>query len=165
MDDARNGSDLCVACGLCCKGMFHEQARAFPEEVPWLETKGFTVSADPQGLTFSLPCSYLGATGCSLYQERPKTCRTYQCRLLIRYLEGEVSLEQALETVEQVHELRSQILRKLEVENPTRNLWQLIRSHEPENLEPETSLDIASLLHLSARHFDARGKDVKVLTP
>ena len=162
MGDTRNGSSLCVACGLCCQGMFHEQARAFPEEVAWLEGKGFTVGTGPQGLAFSLPCSHLGAGGCSLYAERPRTCRTYQCRLLARYLAGEVSLEQALGTVEQVHALRDQILGKLRPDDPAHSLWQQIRSQDPESLDPETSLDIASLLVLASRHFESRGKSRQV---
>jgi Fe-S-cluster containining protein len=162
MDDARNGSDLCVACGLCCQGVFHEQARAFPEEVPWLEARGFTVGTGPRGLTFALPCSYLGATGCSLYAERPRTCRNYQCRLLTRYLDGEVPLEQALSTVAQVQELRDRLLQRLGAADPGRSLWQQLRSEAPESLDPETSLDIASLLVLAARHFETLGSPRQV---
>jgi len=162
MDGPRNGSDLCVACGLCCQGVFHEQARAFPEEVPLLEEKGFTVCHGPRGLSFALPCSYLGATGCSVYAERPRTCRSYQCRLLTRYLDREVPLEQALRTVEQVRELRDRILQRLGAADPTRSLWQQLRCEAPESLDPETSLDIASLLVLAARHFEALGSPRRV---
>lgn len=154
-------SHLCTACGLCCQGMFHDHAQVQIEEASSLQALGFEIRKATRGLVFSLPCSHLWGSQCSVYESRPLACRGYQCRLLCRYLSGDVSLDQALATVQQVQRLRDQILQKLGPIEPTKSLWQHFHAQDLESLDPDTSLDIVSIVALSRRHFEARRGEVR----
>ena len=48
------------------------------------------------------PCAALGPSGCTAYEARPSTCRTFQCLLLKALAEGEVSFEEAHALVDEV---------------------------------------------------------------
>lgn len=155
---ALDGSRLCLACGLCCQGILHEFVRVDPDEVAAVEARGFVVQIGEKGPVFPLPCSHHRQGCCSIYGDRPRTCGTYQCRLLRRYLGGEAPLDRALTLVAQVQELRDSVYRRIGGPREGATLWQRVAAHQEADageLDPELSLDVASLLALSRRHFDS----------
>jgi Fe-S-cluster containining protein len=48
-------------------------------------------------------CAALEGRCCTVYSERPEACRRYRCHLLTALAEGEVSLEESLEVVDEAH--------------------------------------------------------------
>lgn len=92
--DKADSSALCTNCGLCCMGALHDRAILEPGEVELAHSLGMNVT-EGNPPSFSLGCSLLEGTRCSVYDRRPTPCQFYRCQLL-RHLEaGEVSFEEA----------------------------------------------------------------------
>ena len=51
-----------------------------------------------------LPCESRKTNFCAIYNERPGRCRAYQCKLLKKYMNGEVPRVEAMAIVAQAHE-------------------------------------------------------------
>lgn len=141
MSTSRDGSLLCTACGLCCQGMFHGHANVKDNEVIALQARGLVMLSGSRKPAFSLPCKLLESHGCSIYPERPQACRSYRCRLLDRYLAGQVDLEQGLAVVEKVKTLRDRLNG---------------RNGDLPIDDPESCLDRAALVALVDNHFEPR---------
>jgi uncharacterized cysteine cluster protein YcgN (CxxCxxCC family) len=96
-----DGSELCTQCGLCCHGVLHEWGHLEHSEVEPMAALG--MGLEPQGdkIAFSLPCTRVEGTICSIYEQRPVACRGYRCALLVRYQAREVPLDEALALVRQ----------------------------------------------------------------
>jgi uncharacterized protein len=98
-----DGSTLCKGCGLCCRGVLHSGVWLREVELPLARELGLEVepigpdaALSPERThIFALPCPCLAGTTCSAYERRPVECRTYHCKLLYRYLEGEITLAHA----------------------------------------------------------------------
>jgi uncharacterized protein len=70
---------LCRACGMCCDGSLFGRARLDPDEVASAKKNRLHVVAN-EG-SFSQECSALVDGGCAIYEERPRACRAFVCRL------------------------------------------------------------------------------------
>jgi hypothetical protein len=95
-----SGGELCIHCGMCCDGTYHDRGRLRP-------------GAEPQPLSFyknenlregdlfyfKMPCAHFDGKCCTIYESRYVACRGYRCKLLTRYEQGEVPLDQAKEVV------------------------------------------------------------------
>ena len=90
---------LCTACTLCCNGVLFADVRLQRgDDARRLEELGVTLSsaANPR---FPQPCTCLKEGACQIYADRPKRCRTFECRLLQKTLAGEVTAVTALRTI------------------------------------------------------------------
>ncbi len=96
----RDGSALCLACGLCCRGLLHKKAVLEEGEVARFEGVLEVVQEDGAAY-FRLPCPQIGEdNACKIYEVgRPLACGRFRCKVLREYLEGERELEEALEVV------------------------------------------------------------------
>lgn len=107
------GQRLCVACGLCCNGVWFSHALISEDEVEPTLSLGLTVrppAADGQR-SFALPCHHHKNGCCSIYGSwRPNVCGSYRCALLIKVEQGAVSFDEALKTVETAKALADAIL-------------------------------------------------------
>src|SRR3954454_11287224 len=78
---------LCRACGLCCDGSLFGCATLEPQEVHDARQRRLHVL--PRGNAFEQPCSALTTSesgyGCSIYPDRPGSCRAFTCRLYERH--------------------------------------------------------------------------------
>ena len=94
-------SILCTQCGLCCDGsLFADVELASRAEATSLEIMGLVVDDDDANVALlPQPCAALRGRRCGIYAQRPKCCRTFECRLLQDVRRGAVSLEGALEQV------------------------------------------------------------------
>lgn len=107
----RDGSPLCVECGLCCQGVLHHYANLEEEEVEAAIARGLGVERDRDYLGFALPCAKLDGTRCTIYEQRPSTCSGYQCGLLKRYRSGDVPLDEAISLVAKARQLFEAVMR------------------------------------------------------
>src|SRR5512137_1768828 len=94
-------ADLCMACGLCCIGVVHSRALLDADELEAAHELGLRVDVFEDGTGFHLPCPQYREGKCASYQRRPRVCANYQCELLQRCLEGQVTLEEALSLIAQ----------------------------------------------------------------
>lgn len=96
---------LCLACALCCDGTLFARVPLLPEEVL---PEGLTASVATGGGRFlGQPCRALGGRRCSVYDARPRVCRSFECLLRSALLADEVSMEEALAVVQRARQVQS----------------------------------------------------------
>lgn len=105
-DQPVNGSDLCLACGMCCDGTLFRTTTLQPHESPMAAARGAVVVETPaaDGTThhsIAQPCLWWRNGCCSQYADwRPDVCATYECQLLTNFVTGTMTLAQCLEIVD-----------------------------------------------------------------
>ena len=96
-------SQLCISCGLCCRGLLHPNTTLTPEEVPAARKLGLQI-IDSEGPAFPQPCAKFEGC-CTIYDQRPQACVGYKCALLNRLEKGDVQFDVAMSTVAEAHRL------------------------------------------------------------
>jgi Fe-S-cluster containining protein len=166
MSREEESSKLCLACGLCCQGVFHRGAKIHAEEIPAVLRLGLPILETEAGPAFPLPCSRHQDDRCSVYDARPSPCSEYQCKLLKRYLKGESTWEESLLRVRQVKQLAVRIRRRLDSISPPQSLCQqfstLAAGQNAATEDRELLLDLAAILTLSRSHFLNRAQPREV---
>lgn len=146
-------SRLCLACGLCCQGVFHSSAMIRADETRAVERLGLEVVETDGRPGFPLPCRHHQEGRCAVYRQRPHVCKAYRCKLLVRFLDGRSSWEESLLRIGQVKKLAA----RLGLEGGPEDLWrqwQAIRENEISGVPDREHLtDLVSLLVLSRSHF------------
>lgn len=99
---------LCTACGLCCDGSLYTNVRVTPSEVGPLHDLGMRIETGELA-QFSQPCPKLVERKCSIYAERPTTCRNFACTLLRRLRLSDVAFVEALHIVATAQSLRDKV--------------------------------------------------------
>jgi Fe-S-cluster containining protein len=102
---------LCQSCGLCCDGSLFGRATLEPEERGPARKNRLRVLDHTSA--FEQPCSALvtvetpsgAGRSCSIYLERPLSCRRFTCRLYERHRREGGPLEPRLEAVRRVRQL------------------------------------------------------------
>ena len=93
---------LCKSCGLCCDGSLFGRVPLEPGERDAARKNRLRVVAS--GASFEQPCAAFAGT-CRAYDDRPRACRAFVCRLHERHrLEGG-PLEARLASVRRAREL------------------------------------------------------------
>ncbi len=155
-------SRLCLACGLCCRGLLHRVARLRTDELPAARELGLTVVEAPGGGSgFSLPCPRLVDDACTVYERRPTACRAYRCHLLQRLETGELGLEPALAVVRRAHRLIERLEERLGAAAGALSLWDRVErwlGGSPP-VAAAARLDAGELLALCRREFKPRRED------
>jgi Fe-S-cluster containining protein len=108
---AQNGelAALCRSCGLCCDGSLFGRVDLEPEEVELAKTHRLRIL--PHERSFEQPCTALARSGperacrCSIYDERPVSCRRFTCLLYERHRREGGAIEARLEVVRRVRQL------------------------------------------------------------
>lgn len=115
-----SGSELCLACGLCCDGSLFRYGNLLSGEAELAIPAGFQVIDNREQLVFSQPCAMFKSGCCSLYQHwRPKVCGEYKCRLLNSRLVDKISLPLALDLVARARDQRQSLAKFFAGEPPT----------------------------------------------
>ena len=99
---------LCTSCGACCNGtLFDEVPLDQPGEDARLRTRLPVIQEkDDPHPNFLLPCpAHGGASGCTLYGDRPDACSAYACKQLKAVRAGARPLGDALAAVTEVKAL------------------------------------------------------------
>ena len=172
-----NGSDLCLACGLCCNGVLFDQGVLLPTEFNLAHEIGLTILAgdDNEMPTFRMPCPCFQQGRCSTYRKRPEACGRYRCDLLQALKTQEIDLDAALEQVAQAKALIAEIELLIEDTNVSESanetmgeamsIWQRaqqfakrhglhLHSTEFTRSFPQIQLKISALYLLCDRHFE-----------
>lgn len=95
---------LCLACGMCCDGTLFDGVQLEPgDDAKRLRELGLPVTfgrgRKPVG-RFPQPCAALGADCvCRIYAERPRQCRTFECKLFREVRAGVIEAEAAMKVV------------------------------------------------------------------
>ena len=108
---------LCPNCGLCCNGvLFADVELRAGDDAGRLVELGLSLTKKGRQLAFAQPCACFDGKLCTIYADRPKRCRTFECGLLKRVQAGEMDADVALkkisETKKQVEKVRG-LLRQL----------------------------------------------------
>jgi Fe-S-cluster containining protein len=122
----RDGSQLCLACGLCCTGFLHPNAILQIDETQQADELGLTWYAQETGLVFDLPCPCFREGRCSVYPNRPKVCGEYRCRLLRKYLSGAIELDVGLAVVREAKKRIDALRRLMGTEDSSKRLWEQV---------------------------------------
>jgi Fe-S-cluster containining protein len=125
--NARNGSDLCRECGICCTGIFFLKVAVTQEEAQIVDRCGIEIFHEDEKLVFNLPCSAHVDKMCTIYTQRPGICRQFTCKLLDQYQNGTVLLETAQEQTEKLNKLYQKAL-SLSEDGDRRFVWKLIHT-------------------------------------
>lgn len=97
-------STLCQRCGLCCDGNLFTSVPLQGAEVETVRRLSLPLIHRADGTPgLAQRCAALEGRCCTVYSERPEACRRYRCHLLTALAEGEVSLEESLEVVDEAH--------------------------------------------------------------
>ena len=72
-----------------------------------MKKRGLVILRTEGGVDFELPCPRFDreARSCTMYLDRPKTCRGFECALLARARTGEAPVEAAVAAVARTREL------------------------------------------------------------
>ena len=89
--------ELCSSCALCCNGVLFGDVEVQASDNPKaLQQAGLNLQRKGKKHCFTQPCSCLDDRNlCRIYSIRPARCRSFECLLLKRVLEGELDLAQA----------------------------------------------------------------------
>jgi Fe-S-cluster containining protein len=100
---------LCQSCGLCCDGSLFGRVTLASEEAEPARRRHLRVVAN--GKVFEQPCSALASPDgdkpriCSIYWDRPLSCRAFVCRLYERHRREGGPLEPRIAAVRRVRQL------------------------------------------------------------
>lgn len=92
---------LCQSCGLCCDGSLFGRVRLESSEVDSARRRRLLVVAN--GKSFEEPCTALVKRDahhlCSIYAERPESCRRFVCELYAGHVREPASLDDRMAVV------------------------------------------------------------------
>lgn len=94
---------LCRACGLCCDGSLFGRAGLDSDELDVARRLRLRVVSN--GASFEQPCAAFSNRACTAYDERPRSCRRFVCRLHERARSERRVLDVYLPRVERAREL------------------------------------------------------------
>lgn len=94
-------SELCQRCGLCCDGTLFTRTPLRSDEVDALRALSPLPGDAARAPGLAQPCAALEGSRCTIYAERPASCRRYECLLHGALVEGELGLDEALDVVEE----------------------------------------------------------------
>ncbi len=91
---------ICPNCGLCCNGVLFADVELRAGDDPGrLAELGLSLGMKGSKLAFAQPCTCFDGKLCTIYADRPKRCRTFECGLLKRVDDGALEAEAALKTI------------------------------------------------------------------
>jgi Fe-S-cluster containining protein len=92
---------LCPSCGLCCDStLFADVELRAGDDAKRLKKLGLMLAKKGQGkLAFAQPCACFDGKLCSIYHDRPKRCRAFECGLLKKFIAEEITASAALKKI------------------------------------------------------------------
>lgn len=97
---------LCTHCGLCCDGVLFDRVPVEEIEHERLTRLGFQVLRFETGKAyFQQACSKFDGTHCTVYEQRPESCRSFRCELFKSVERDHISLSKALSLVQEAKEV------------------------------------------------------------
>lgn len=167
-----SGHDLCLACGICCKGSFFETVR--------IDDMQKLLRHRPAGIEFEtvedvktgkqyfkLPCPAHRGGRCTIYEDRPLACKKFKCILLEAHTRNEIGFDDAIGIVNNAKDREATILRRIaELDLPLKGsdvifdllyqayaYWQKLEPGELKEKCGDLVLQIASLRFFIGANF------------
>lgn len=160
-----DGSELCVACGICCDGiLFASVTITDPSEAEHVRAHRIPVHVVDERHSFDQPCPALGDSGCSIYTERPLLCQAYRCLLLKQVDAGTLPLADALRTVEEARR-REVDVRALLNHGVATDRTPLVQLYRQFRLDNHDQLDSPESRELIARFEDHQARLAETFEP
>lgn len=100
---------ICVRCGLCCDGTLFERAPVAVGEEARMTDSGLELFEDEGNTFFRLPCRHLSCARCTIYETRFRICRTFECGLLVRLREGDLTTDEASAKIAEAKRLLAEV--------------------------------------------------------
>jgi Fe-S-cluster containining protein len=169
----REGSELCISCGLCCQGILEKAAVLEPEEVELAEELNLKPFVTNDGIhKFHLPCPLIEGNVCSVYNSpHPNVCKEFQCILLDQLLSDEISLEASLKIISKIKKYINQINENVSFIDSSKSFLALMQDcwDLQQHLNEELLFDISACRYLLFRHIMSPSKPYSIdklfLTP
>jgi Fe-S-cluster containining protein len=87
---------------MCCDGTLFTHVSLQPAEATALQQRGLPLTSRADGSpALAQHCAALDGRTCTVYADRPASCRRYHCQLYAALAEKEVSLDEALGIVDE----------------------------------------------------------------
>jgi len=161
-------SNLCTRCGLCCTGVLFDWVPVGLDDENRLRGLGLPIEGHDEGPRFPQPCPRFEQGLCSIYTDRPHSCRHFRCELLKRVEAGEVGVTEANEIVVEakamIERLRPAIEREpgeILVGKSWTSIFKRWESASPAERAERSSarvvLDLTVLNRFLDRHFRGKG--------
>ena len=85
---------------MCCNGvLFGDVELQARDDVRQLAALGLELFRKGRKQCFNQPCSCFDGKWCGIYGDRPKRCRSFECRLLQRVQSGKITSDAALKAI------------------------------------------------------------------
>jgi uncharacterized protein len=159
----RDGSELCLQCGLCCNGALFSRVDLVEDELPLARAANLDIFKHCHRPAFRQPCAAFQGQRCHIYEHRPTICRSYRCKLLTGYLRDDINLEQAAVTVDETIAAIGAIVERIGMPDATQRVWRQVGAWaiSPESLPSEAArqtnrvilTNVAILAALLYNHF------------
>lgn len=148
---------------MCCDGTLFTHVSLQPGEVAPLQQRGLPLTARADGSpALAQHCAALDGRTCTVYPDRPASCRRYHCQLYAALSEKEVSLDEALAVVDQAQALVAVVgagLPPASADEPRSVMQRARRAEQPEHGGPLPSQTQAAHERAEAfldKHFRGR---------
>ncbi len=134
-------------------------------EIQFVRGLGLNVKPIRDGFGFPLPCPLYKKDRCSSFANRPSVCGRYQCDLLKKHLNGEITLEQGTQTVRRAKELVADVLHQLPegytfegIRHPLGAAWDssggIFATAENRQANAQLLLSFTKLYRFLQKHFE-----------
>ena len=162
----KEGSELCISCGLCCQGILERAAVLEPVEVELASDLGLKRFVTSDGINkFHLPCPLIEGNVCSVYMSpHPNVCSEFQCILLDQLLSGEISLEASLKIILKIKKYINLINENVSFIDSSKSFMALIKDcwDLQEHLNEELLFDISACRYLLFRYIMSPSKPYSI---
>lgn len=111
---------------MCCDGTLFEGAVVADNEIDHVVSLSLTLKRRADGvMTFDQPCPAFAGGCCSVYEQRPGSCRAYNCKLVREYTSGRMSTDECLDIIEIMRGLTTWMQEAMEVTDGSFSAGQL----------------------------------------
>lgn len=108
-----NESEICLECGLCCKGAIFTRIAFATGEIERLADHPLsqnTYRTETGEEVSPQPCSCLRGTSCSIYSHRPAACSKFRCGILTDVANGNIRKSEAMNRVAEAVRFHRELL-------------------------------------------------------
>jgi len=105
MSETSAEQDLCKSCGFCCDDTLFPRAVVKKDEILF---PGFEEEVEEGERHFKLPCPHFDGF-CTIYEQRPHICQTFECSVLEQCSKGETSFDDAAQLIAQLKRQKARI--------------------------------------------------------
>jgi uncharacterized protein len=103
---------LCPACGLCCNGvLFGDVELQRGDEAKQLGKLGVELFRKGRKTAFAQPCACLEKGLCRIYEDRPTRCAAFDCGLLKRVQNEDLTAPAALKKIAEAKRRAAEVLK------------------------------------------------------